>query len=218
MKLLARIENNEVQQVIVCESIAWAETKLGGTWIETKIDDPQEQYAGIGMGYDENAIARFATKWSQPQPGVGDDGFGYPAGSWVYHNDRLWQSVADGNVWVPGEYGWRDYTDGNVPRWVQPAGSGDAFPTNAEVMHKGRHWRSNHFANVWEPGAPGITQWDDITIKEGPQPEIPEWAPGQVVVVGDKRTYQGITYTCIQSHTTQVGWTPPVVPALWVAD
>ena len=53
---------------------------------------------------------------------------------------------------------------------------------------------------------------------EPEEPGVIEWAPGQVVVVGDKRTYQGITYTCIQSHTTQVGWTPPVVPALWAAD
>ena len=32
------------------------------------------------------------------------------------------------------------------------------------------------------------------------------------------REYQGVTYKCIQSHTTQPGWTPPAVPALWLAQ
>jgi hypothetical protein len=52
MRLLAQIENNEVKQVIVCESIEWAEQKLGGTWIETKIDGSERaRYAGIGYVY-----------------------------------------------------------------------------------------------------------------------------------------------------------------------
>jgi hypothetical protein len=44
---------------------------------------------------------------------------------------------------------------------------------------------------------------------------IQEWIVGEQVAVGDLRTYEGITYVCIQAHTTQAGWTPPVVPALW---
>jgi hypothetical protein len=47
-KYLAKIENGEVTQVIVCDSIAWAETNLGGTWIETSTERP----AGIGYKYD----------------------------------------------------------------------------------------------------------------------------------------------------------------------
>jgi len=51
-KYLAQIENGEVAQVIVCDSIAWAETNLGGTWIETKIDGSERaRYAGIGYVY-----------------------------------------------------------------------------------------------------------------------------------------------------------------------
>jgi hypothetical protein len=34
---------------------------------------------------------------------------------------------------------------------------------------------------------------------------------------GDVVTYGGLTYRCLQSHTSQAGWTPPVVPALWLA-
>lgn len=41
------------------------------------------------------------------------------------------------------------------------------------------------------------------------------WAPDLTVAVGDYYTYDGITYVVIQAHTTQVGWEPPNVPALW---
>ncbi|HEU0241116.1 MAG TPA: carbohydrate-binding protein [Micromonosporaceae bacterium] len=33
--------------------------------------------------------------------------------------------------------------------------------------------------------------------------------------VGALVTYGGHTYRCIQAHTSQVGWEPPNVPALW---
>jgi len=33
--------------------------------------------------------------------------------------------------------------------------------------------------------------------------------------VNDIVTYQGHTYKCLQAHTSQAGWTPPAVPALW---
>jgi hypothetical protein len=36
--------------------------------------------------------------------------------------------------------------------------------------------------------------------------------------VGDEVTYNGVTYKCRQSHTSQVGWEPPNVPALWLAE
>ncbi|PHO08031.1 glycoside hydrolase [Thermoanaerobacterium thermosaccharolyticum] len=44
---------------------------------------------------------------------------------------------------------------------------------------------------------------------------IPEWAPNTYYKIGDLVTYNGITYKCIQAHTSLVGWEPPNVPALW---
>ena len=37
----------------------------------------------------------------------------------------------------------------------------------------------------------------------------------QAVVVGDLRMYNGTQYRCRQAHTTQAGWEPTNVPALW---
>lgn len=41
------------------------------------------------------------------------------------------------------------------------------------------------------------------------------WAPSVWYNVGDTVTYNGVAYQTIQAHTSQVGWEPPYVPALW---
>lgn len=41
------------------------------------------------------------------------------------------------------------------------------------------------------------------------------WAAGVSYAVGDEVTYDGSTYRCVQSHTSQDAWTPAAVPALW---
>lgn len=41
------------------------------------------------------------------------------------------------------------------------------------------------------------------------------WAPNTSYAVNDTVTYNGSTYTCIQAHTSLVGWEPSNVPALW---
>jgi hypothetical protein len=42
------------------------------------------------------------------------------------------------------------------------------------------------------------------------------WIVGVDVAIGDFQKYEGNLYRCIQAHTTQAGWEPPNVPALWV--
>lgn len=43
-----------------------------------------------------------------------------------------------------------------------------------------------------------------------------QWVAGEAVVAGDRRWYDAIEYEAVQPHTTQAGWEPPNVPALWV--
>lgn len=45
--------------------------------------------------------------------------------------------------------------------------------------------------------------------------DVLKWVAGESVVVGTRRTYDGVTYQCRQSHVTQTDWTPPATPALW---
>jgi chitinase len=45
----------------------------------------------------------------------------------------------------------------------------------------------------------------------------PAWVANHAYVVGDRVSYAGRNYQCLQSHTSMVGWEPPNVPALWQA-
>lgn len=41
------------------------------------------------------------------------------------------------------------------------------------------------------------------------------WAAGTAYAVADPATHEGAIYLCVQAHTSQTDWAPPVVPALW---
>ncbi|WP_214411206.1 M28 family peptidase [Sphaerisporangium fuscum] len=41
------------------------------------------------------------------------------------------------------------------------------------------------------------------------------WQTYTAYAVGDVVTYQGVSYRCLQAHTSLPGWEPPNVPALW---
>ena len=42
------------------------------------------------------------------------------------------------------------------------------------------------------------------------------WVAGVDYAVGDRRRFSDALYKCAQAHTSQTGWEPPNVPALWV--
>ncbi|MCX4787602.1 alpha-lytic protease prodomain-containing protein [Streptomyces sp. NBC_01221] len=41
------------------------------------------------------------------------------------------------------------------------------------------------------------------------------WAAGTFCNAGDRVTYGGVAYRCLQAHSAMAGWEPPNVPALW---
>lgn len=45
---------------------------------------------------------------------------------------------------------------------------------------------------------------------------FPLWEANTAYAIGDRRRYEDLLYRCVQAHTSQVGWEPPTVPALWV--
>lgn len=46
---------------------------------------------------------------------------------------------------------------------------------------------------------------------------FPAWAAGVDYAVQERIRYDGTLYRCEQAHTSQTGWEPPNVPALWTA-
>ena len=76
--------------------------KWGNRWVSLIPDNPHEP----GISSWREVVAEGAIPaWVQPT-GAQD---AYPAGARVTRNGRIWlNSHGDGNVWVPGEYGWTD--------------------------------------------------------------------------------------------------------------
>lgn len=109
--------------------------------------------------------------------------------------------------------------EGQHRPWRQPRGAHDAYPRGRVVAHKGKVWRNEHFSNGWEPGTLN-SEWVEVDPGTAPDPDpdpgdYPAWVPGEAVATNDLRSWQGVLYRCVQGHTTQVGWEPPAVPALW---
>jgi chitinase len=46
-------------------------------------------------------------------------------------------------------------------------------------------------------------------------PGATTWVPNHAYKVGDVVTYSGVSYRCLQAHTSIVTWEPPNTPALW---
>lgn len=55
-----------------------------------------------------------------------------------------------------------------------------------------------------------------LALFDAMPPLHPAWAAGVVIAMGMYRSHAGKTWRCIQGHTTQAGWEPPNVPALWL--
>ena len=56
---------------------------------------------------------------------------------------------------------------------------------------------------------------EDTDAAKNPMLFLP-WEAGTKYGVGDRRRYDGKVYKCLQAHTSQTGWEPSAVPALWV--
>lgn len=44
----------------------------------------------------------------------------------------------------------------------------------------------------------------------------PIWKPDTDYTANERHRFEGFLYRCVQSHTSQEGWEPPNIPALWV--
>lgn len=67
----------------------------------------------------------------------------------------------------------------------------------------------------WTPPAtPAL--WRVVEDEEPPGPGVPDWSYPVAYAIGDHVMYAGIEYVCRQAHTSQAGWTPPAVLALWL--
>jgi chitinase len=98
--------------------------------------------------------------------------------------------------------------------------------------HSGQYdvWTDNGACSGGTPGpstspskspTPGPSPSPSPSTTKPPSPsptgsgQYPAWQANHFYNVGDRVSYGGHNYQCIQAHTSQVGWEPPNVPALW---
>lgn len=125
---------------------------------------------------------------------------------------------------------------------VLRAAVADGRITDAELLRvapalEGRQWQPGIEAAVGDVYTFGLYLWRCIqahTTQDGwppdltpalwrkveiiPDDEVRVWAAGIDYVTGDVLAYPdkgAAIYECLQGHTSQEGWEPPNVPALW---
>lgn len=190
-----------------------------------------EESDGNPVTRTQALIAAHPAVWGEQSPLLPSAGM---VAVGLYHDDdgALWNVIQAFNRTTyggdPAQYPAlirRQRKPGEVIEWRQPLDQYDAYnAVNAftgqpdECTHAGKQWRTDIANNVWEPGTLN-SHWLEIDPQTGepipPPPANAEWAPGVAYKVGDLVTYQGQTYRCLQAHTSQAGWTPVTVPALW---
>lgn len=102
------------------------------------------------------------------------------------------------------------------------------------VYWSGHNWEAKWWTKGEEPGTTGEWGvWKDLgpagaptptptatasptpTATPTPTPGQDEWQSWTYYSAGTVVTYQGVSYECLQSHTSQPGWEPSTTPALW---
>ena len=157
----------------------------------------------------------------------------YPTGAVVTHKGSTWRNLTPANVWEPGESGWREVPaeDAVPPAYRAPTGAHDAYAEGDRVTFDGAVWRSLIDANVWSPDELMHSWFREGSVAEGeepapeepaePAPETPDaplWAPGVSLGVGDRVEHNGVVYVVRQAHTSQTGWEPTNLPALFTPE
>lgn len=104
---------------------------------------------------------------------------------------------------------YREGTTGAL-EWV----ANERVEVGTQRTYAGKTWRAlqAHTTQAdWTPPVVPALWWEVVVT-----PPTAEWAVGVAYKVGDIVTYQGAEYQCRQAHTSQAGWTPPAVLALWL--
>lgn len=104
--------------------------------------------------------------------------------------------------------------------------------TQADTIWSASRDSLNRIGQRWSAGSSNVSDWrtqasglsallaavGGVSNPPPPPPPPPPggtWAPNVAYPAGATVTYGGATYRCLQPHTSQAGWEPPNVPALW---
>lgn len=97
--------------------------------------------------------------------------------------------------------------------WQRVVGSAEAFYTCSDVDFGGSNPTPTPTPTPTGTATPTPTPTPTTT----PTQPAGTWAAGASYKAGDRVTYQGASYECVQAHTAIPGWEPPSTSALWRA-
>ena len=86
-------------------------------------------------------------------------------------------------------------------------------PGVAVTWTDGNRWRNK--PGTWLPKTASPGAYPMGWTQETGLPTAGAWRAGVSYKVGDLATDSSKTYRALQAHTSQVGWNPSAVPALW---
>ena len=97
-----------------------------------------------------------------------------------------------------------------APLTAVPAGG---VGPGRKITEGGKTYRNT--SGAWLPVGPSAYPQGYQLASPPEASSVTAWKAGEAVKVGDLRSHQSKTYKALQAHTTQAGWEPPNVPALW---
>lgn len=172
----------------------------------------------VALEYLQDVGRVDGSDWVQPT-GAHD---AYPLGYKVLKDDSIWESLIPANTTVPGTdpRWWKDLTTVVDPNAWAP--NYKSYLAGDIVTYEGKSYsclQAHTSQPGWDPiSVPALWQEVGTVLPPDPEPEIPVtvWNSASFSYkVGDRVTYSGLTYICLQDHISQPGWTPEAVPALW---
>lgn len=108
----------------------------------------------------------------------------------------------------PGDSG-GSFISGDQAQGVTSGGSGDCTSGGTTYFQPVNEILATYGLTLATQGGGGSTP------PTSPPPSGGTWSPGVAYAAGAQVTYGGAAYVCLQGHTSQAGWEPPNVPALW---
>jgi len=193
-------------------AVKWADPVEGtdGTWsVKTPVEYDDNRW---GTPLDVEDELSTAAGMTEPLPEVGDECL--IGQYYLYKGDILkCRQTHYRTIYEPKDtpalfYFWRDNSD--QLQWI----SGEQVEVGWMRIYEDVKYevvQAHQTQDDFTPTATLGTLW-----KVYVDPLITaEWQVGVGYIVGQLVTYEGLTYSCLQAHTSQAGWTPPVVPALW---
>jgi endoglucanase Acf2 len=174
---------------------------------------------------DGNAATRWSSAFADPQWIQVDLGSSQALGrielSWeaAYGKAYRIETSANGSTWTPlvsvsGRTGGNEtHTVNGTGRYVRLTG------TERGTAYGYSLWEFQVYGCTPTTTPPVVTTPPTTTppTTTPPPTTVTPWAAGVNYAVGTVVDYAAVKYRCRQAHTSQGGWEPPNVPALWQA-